>query len=154
MGRVMVQETGDRWRRRGGPGGRATLAGARGLAAVLATLLLAGCSGAQSTVSSTIRPLTEVTGFSTKVDPPKDFVTATRPAQTDYVPVGVTPPARKQTVLTPAELATATEQLEATRAGHDKLAGRKPPVEKPKGNKPGDKKPDDKKQGEKPAPSL
>lgn len=113
-------------------------------AAVLAPVLLAACAGTQASVSSTIRPLTDATGFSTKVDPPKDFVKETRPANMDYMAVGITPPARKQTVLTPAELANATSQLEATRAAHDKLAGRKPPVPKVKV----------KKQGEKPASSL
>lgn len=138
-------------RKRAGAGTPGWLGQGRGAAAaVFASLLLAGCAGTQATVSSTIRPLTDAAGFSTKVEPPKDFVTATRPATSDYLAVGVTPPARKQTVLTPAEVAKATEQLDATRAAHDKLAGRKPPVQKSKAAVP----PKVKKQDEKPAPSL
>lgn len=132
----------------GGPGRRRQGRAAAWVA--LASLLLAGCSGTQSTVSSTIRPLTDAAGFSTHVEQPKEFVTATRPATTDYLAVGVTPPDRKQTVLTPAELAKATEQLDATRSAHDKLAGRKPPVQKSKAAVP----PKVKKPDEKPVPSL
>jgi hypothetical protein len=96
-------------------------------AAGLVSAALAACSGARSTVSSAVKPLTNATGFSTSVDEPKPFVTATRSANMDYLAVGITPPSRGQKVLTPDELSKATSQLEETRAAHDKLAGRKPP---------------------------
>lgn len=151
MERHLVDRRADRTRGRAGSPPFARPARPAALAAVLlAGSMLAGCAGSQSAVSSTVKPLTDAAGFSTKVDPPKDFVTATRPANIDYMPVGVTPPSRPQPIMKPADLAKATGDLEATRAAHDSLAGRKPADAKVKPKKQADPK----KQGEKPAPSL
>jgi hypothetical protein len=58
---------------------------------------------------------------------PKDFVKQTRPAQTDYLPIGVLPPAGELKVKTPEELKAMEAELDTARAHHDKISGRPPP---------------------------
>jgi hypothetical protein len=62
---------------------------------------------------------------------PKDFVKQTRPAQTDYLPVGVLPPERELKVKTPDELKAMEAELDTARARHDKISGRPAPKLKP-----------------------
>ena len=119
-----------------------------GLAAALLAVALAGCGQTQATVSSAVRPVATATGFATTVPEPQDFVKSSRPKDMDYLPVGVTPPARDTKILTPEQLAAAEKDLEATRGNHDALSGRPPP--KPKAPKTAPTK----KQDEKIAPSL
>jgi hypothetical protein len=102
------------------PGPCLALAGVLGMAA-----LLAGCTDSKNAITETVRPVTEKTGFSTTVPEAKDFVQATRAeAPTDYIPVGVTPPARSDKPLTPAELKKAESELDGTLKSHEQISGR------------------------------
>jgi hypothetical protein len=123
-------------------------------AVLAAAFAFAGCNQGQSAVSGLVKPVAAATGFATTVPDAQDFVKASRPKDMDYLAVGITPPARKEKVLTPDELAAAEKDLESTRVNHDKLSGRPPPP--PPKKKAGDTAKDDatKKQGEKIAPSL
>lgn len=72
--------------------------------------LLAGCGG------SSPSPITDSltgTALGPKAYDPKGFVVETRPTQQDYMPVGVTPPARSIKPKTAAELAAEKASLDA-----------------------------------------
>jgi hypothetical protein len=55
-----------------------------------------------------------------------DFVQQSRTGPTDFIPVGVTPPARALPTRKPDEVATMQSSLEATRSQHDAIGGRDP----------------------------
>jgi hypothetical protein len=104
--------------------------------AVLLVLALtaAAATSAQDAEKKETNPLID---FARKVkllpDPvePKDFVKQTRPAQTDYLPVGVVPPERDLKVKTAEELKAMEAGLDKARSRHDKISGRPPPKVKP-----------------------
>mgnify|MGYP006292266191 CR=1 FL=1 len=92
----------------------------------LSTLALSGCAstGADGPKSNdSLRDLAVWAGFATKVQEAPDFVKESRPASTDYMPVGVTPsgPAKKARKLTPEELKALQDELDA--AGAKNAAG-------------------------------
>jgi hypothetical protein len=62
---------------------------------------------------------------------PKDFVKKTRPATTDFLPIGIVPKERDVKVKTPDEIKAMEHELDSARAVQDRIAGRKP-VDKPK----------------------
>lgn len=123
-----------------------TRAGRLAALAAAVGLGLGGCAGGEQSISTAVKPVASATGFATTVPEPQDFVQKTRPANQDYLPVGVTPPSRGTTLLTKDQLAGAEQDLEATRAAHDRLAGRKPPPAP--GQAAAKTKPKPKKQGE------
>ena len=57
---------------------------------------------------------------------PKEFVKQLRPAQTDFLPIGMMPPARPLKVKSPEELKAMQADLEAAGLRHDKISGRPP----------------------------
>ncbi len=57
---------------------------------------------------------------------PKDFVKKTRPANTDFLPIGMIPKARDLKVKTPTEVKAMEQELDNARAVQDRIAGRKP----------------------------
>jgi len=57
---------------------------------------------------------------------PKDFVKKTRPANTDFLPIGMIPKARDLKVKTPAEVKAMEQELDNARAAQDRIAGRRP----------------------------
>jgi hypothetical protein len=57
---------------------------------------------------------------------PKDFVKRTRPATTDFLPIGIVPKAHDLKVKTPAEVKAMEQELDNARAVQDRIAGRKP----------------------------
>ncbi len=93
---------------------RVTPAAAVALAAV--ALGLAGCESARDGVSSGIMQSATGTVLGPKPTQTADFVTQSRPAQTAYMPVGVTPPAREIRAKTKAEVAAAEAEAAALAA--------------------------------------
>jgi hypothetical protein len=55
---------------------------------------------------------------------PKDFVKQSRPAETNFLPVGVMPPERQLKVKSSEELKAMRADLEAAALRHDKASGR------------------------------
>jgi hypothetical protein len=90
-----------------------------------AVLLLACSPTANSNAQDSAPGVLKSTGFATDVPPAADFVQKSRTGQTDFIPVGVTPPARGVTIRKGADLSKLQSELEATRKTHDRLAGRK-----------------------------
>jgi len=90
-----------------------------------AVLLLACSPTANSNAQDSAPGVLKSTGFATDVPPAADFVQKSRPGQTDFIPVGVTPPARGVAARKGADLSKLQSELEATRKAHDRLAGRK-----------------------------
>ena len=93
---------------------------------ILATLAVSGCASTASDgpkAGDPMRDLAIWAGFATKVQDAPDFVKESRPASTDYMPVGVTPasPPKKARKLTPEELKALQDQLDA--AGVKNAAG-------------------------------
>lgn len=90
------------------------------LPAVLAPafLALAACtsSQAQDETRTPVKSVAETVGMATTPPEPAGFVKATRPAQTEYLPVGVTPPPRAIKPKTPAQVKALESELAATRA--------------------------------------
>jgi hypothetical protein len=78
-----------------------------------AALGLAGCESARDGVSSGVMQSATGTAFGPKPAQTADFVTQSRPAQTAYMPVGVTPPAREIKPKTKAEVAAAEAEAAA-----------------------------------------
>lgn len=110
--------------------GRST---ARRMAASLAlasavAVAAAGCTSvgdsAATIVKSPIRGTAEVTGFATTTPEAKDFVRQTRNPDADFMPVGVTPPARSQRAKTPDEIKAMEADLEGTLQQHNAVSGR------------------------------
>jgi hypothetical protein len=109
---------------------RRHLAGASALAAAA---LLAGCSG-------DINPVRDVVvGVGVGADRKKaqDFVERTRPAQVDYMPVGVSAPARPIAAKPIAGVKAAEAEMDALRAANEaraaeaRQAGATPPPQPP-----------------------
>ncbi len=71
----------------------------------------------------------EAVGLKAKVAPPPDFVVKSRPdpSKLNYLPVGTTHPERPIKVMTPAEIAATTADLDSTRMNQQRRAGLKPP---------------------------
>ena len=95
---------------------------------------------------SWLKQLFKAGNLATDPPAPKEFVTKSRPAQENYVPLHVRPADRPLKVLTPAEAETRRGELDALRFAHDKLSGRAPapvPVAATpaNGKKPGKRKP-------------
>jgi hypothetical protein len=93
----------------------------------LMTLPLLGSGASKVFGQETDNPLREI-ARKAKLLPetvePKDFVKQSRPAQTDFLPVGVTPPGRPLKVKSPEELKAMQADLEAAALRHDKISGR------------------------------
>lgn len=91
-------------------------------------LVAAGCTSvgdsAETIVKSPIRGTAEVTGFATTTPEVKDFVRQTRNPDADFMPVGVTPPARSQRAKTPEEIKAMEAELEGTLQRHNAVSGR------------------------------
>lgn len=98
--------------------------------AVAATIALAGagCSqagdSAASIVRAPIRGTAELTGFATTPPEAKDFVKQTRNPDADFMPVGVTPPARSIRAKTPDEIKAMESDLDSTLQRHNAVSGR------------------------------
>ncbi|WP_293862202.1 hypothetical protein [uncultured Alsobacter sp.] len=94
----------------------------------------AGCSQAGDSVTSAvkapIRGAAEITGFATTTPEPKDFVKQTRRPDADFMPVGVTPPARPLKAKTPEEIKAMEADLEGTLQRHNAASGRAPSGDK------------------------
>ncbi|MHB2166062.1 hypothetical protein [Alsobacter sp. R-9] len=87
-------------------------------------LLLTGCtSSGEGEAKSPIRGIAEATGFATTPPPAADFVQKTRPADANYLPVGVTPPARGQKAKSPEEIRAMESELDATLNQHSTISG-------------------------------
>jgi hypothetical protein len=100
----------------------------RGLVLVVGTTLsLVGAAPAPAFGQESDNPLTDLARRA-KLMPepvePKDFVKQSRPAQTDFLPVGVMPPDRRLKVKSPEELKAMQADLEAAGLRHEKIAGR------------------------------
>ena len=98
--------------------------------AAAATIALAGagCSqagdSAASIVKAPIRGTAELTGFATTTPEAKDFVKQTRNPDADFMPVGVTPPARSLRAKTPEEIKAMEADLDGTLQKHNAVSGR------------------------------
>jgi hypothetical protein len=107
-----------------------------GVAAATAVMALAGagCSRADDSASrivkAPIRGAAEITGFATTTPEPKDFVKQTRNPNADFMPVGVTPPARSLRAKTPEEIKALEADLDGTLKKHNAAAGRAPSSDK------------------------
>jgi hypothetical protein len=84
--------------------------------------MLAGCAETRDSISSGIAQQAVGTSFGPKATQSADFVTASRPAQTNYMAVGVTPPPRSLKPKTKAEVA-AIEAAAAAEANRAKAIG-------------------------------
>lgn len=82
------------------------------LAVAAAVLALAGCSPD----TNPVRDVFVATGVGAKPKPAPDFVVQSRPEAVDYVPVGVSAPARPIRGKTVAETKAAEAELDAQRA--------------------------------------
>lgn len=81
------------------------------LAVCTSTFLMAGCSRD----TNPVRDVFVSAGVGAKVPPAPDFVTNTRPAQVDYIPVGLKAPPRKYPAKTPEQLKAVEGQMDAVR---------------------------------------
>ena len=98
-----------------------------------------GCSAQPLSENPGVKGVTDKLNITTNVPPPADFVAKSRPQSLEYMPVGVVPPARGGPAPRKPDQVKALEaEMEGTRARHDRLGGRKPPVTAAKA-KPGDK---------------
>lgn len=85
---------------------------AKSVVAAVALLSVAACAGDGGSTSPISDSLTG-TSLGPKAYDPKSFVVDTRPARQEYMPVGVTPPARTVRAKTPAELAAEQAAMSA-----------------------------------------
>lgn len=96
------------------------------------SLVAAGCSQAgdgpspTGSTSSPIRGAAELTGFATTVPPAADFVAQSRKGEPEYMPVGITPPARSLKARSPQEVKALEAELDNTLRQHNAASGRKP----------------------------
>jgi hypothetical protein len=103
-------------------------AAARRVAFAILALAAAGCSSVQDSGPVAVKapaPLKAV-GFATDLPRAADFVQRSRGVETDFIPVGVTPPARALAPRKAPDVAKLQQELEATRQQHDALSGRNP----------------------------
>jgi hypothetical protein len=98
------------------------------LVAAVVAAFVAACSTAETgtPVASRAPAPLKVTGFATDVPQAAEFVQQTRTGPTDFIPVGVTPPARALPTRKPDDVATMQSSLESTRSQHDAIGGRDP----------------------------
>jgi hypothetical protein len=92
-----------------------------------ALLLLAAGAGALAACSSDVNPVRDVvvaTGLVSEPRPAPDFVTQSRPASTDYAPVGVAPPPRATKPKSAADVKNAEAELDALRASSEGRAAK------------------------------
>lgn len=109
---------------------------ALGLALALLATPLAAQTAPQG--ESPYDTLLEKLDLKAKIAPAPDFVVKSRPAPgtTRFIPVGTPHPDRPVKVMTPAEVAATTADLDASRMGQQRRAGVKPlpvPLKLPKG---------------------
>ena len=98
-----------------------------GPAGGLLVLALAGCAGASDTGGAS-KSLAGLTGFTTTVGQPKDWVIATRTnTELAYLPVGVTPSARPTPAKSLAEVEATKVELDAVRVASAANAARAVP---------------------------
>jgi hypothetical protein len=90
----------------------------RALALAAAAFALAGCSGDLNPV----RDAFVATGIGGKARQAPDFVIQSRPETVDYVPVGVSAPARPIRAKTAAETKAAEQELDSVRAANEARA--------------------------------
>lgn len=119
---------------------------AAALALALATPPAFAQTAAPPEGDSWLKQLFKAGNLATDPPAPKDFVTRTRPAEENYVPLHVRPADRPLKVLTPVEAEKRRSELDALRVQHDKLSGRAPaPISvaatPASGKKPGRRKP-------------
>ena len=91
---------------------------ARRSAALLLATLATGALGACAGDTNPVRDVVVGTGFGANVPQRPDFVQATRPASTDYMPVGVAAPPRALAKKTPEQVKAAEAELDGTRDAH------------------------------------
>jgi hypothetical protein len=97
---------------------------------VVGALVASSMAGLAEEAPAPTNPLADLARAAKLVpDPvePKDFVKKTRPASTDFLPIGIVPKARDVKVKTPAEVKAMEQELDQARAVQDRIAGRKPP---------------------------
>jgi hypothetical protein len=82
-------------------------------------LLVVGCSsdGGKKTLGEQLQ-------LTTRTEDAKPWVAATRPNGVEFIPVGVTPPDRPTLAMAPAQLAAATQELDALRVANVATANR------------------------------
>jgi hypothetical protein len=84
----------------------------RGAATALALLTLAGCSGG----ANPVRDVATSLGAGPTLAPAPDFVTRSRPANLDYLPVGTSQDGRPTPARTADEIKAAEAEMDALRA--------------------------------------
>jgi hypothetical protein len=80
------------------------------------------------TADNSFDTMLRAAGLKAKTAPMPDFVTKSRPdtGKLNYIPVGGKHPERPVKVMTPAEIAATTAELDATRVAQQRRAGVKP----------------------------
>jgi hypothetical protein len=100
------------------------------LFAALVSLAGTACSNAgdsaASGIKAPIRGVAEATGFATTTPEAKDFVKSSRNPAADYMPVGITPPARPLKAKNAEEVRAMESDLERTLQQHNAASGRTP----------------------------
>ncbi|WP_240539972.1 hypothetical protein [Salinarimonas soli] len=86
--------------------------------AIIATAALGACAGD----TNPVRDVAVGAGFGRTVPQRPDFVEASRPAGTDYMPVGVAAPPRALAKKTPDQVKAMEAELDGTRTGHGPMA--------------------------------
>ena len=90
-------------------------------------LLQAGCAAtspySDQEAASPVKSVVEKVGFATTAPEPQGFVKATRPATLDYMPVGITPPARSLKPKKADEVKKMEDDLIATRDRNAAVGG-------------------------------
>ncbi len=104
--------------------GRLTI---RRLLLVSVGLVQAGCAStspySDQETRNPIKSVVETVGFATTAPEPQDFVKATRPATLEYMPVGITPPARSLKPKKAEEVKKMEDELLATRDRNAAVGG-------------------------------
>jgi hypothetical protein len=76
------------------------------------SLMLTACAAPGD--SHPVHKVAEFAGIATKAPQTQSFVADSRPAATDYMPVGVTPPKRALATRTPEEVKKLQDEMDAT----------------------------------------
>ena len=122
----------------------------RGLLLVGVGLVQLGCTStspySDQEAGNPIKSVVETVGFATTAPEPQGFVKATRPATLEYMPVGITPPARSLKPKKADEVKKMEDELMATRDRNAAVGGVPvaPSPPEAKGNEPAKKSNSDK----------
>jgi len=99
----------------------------RSLLLISVGLVQTGCASnspySDQEAGNPIKSVVETVGFATTAPEPQDFVKATRPATLEYMPVGITPPARSLKPKKADEVKKLEDELMATRDRNAAVGG-------------------------------